>query len=239
MKKILLLTSFLWLTLVPLAQSQVLIGLLFGDKLNNDRIEFGFNVSANLSTIDGLAQAKRKGDLGFGLFLDIKLSEKWIASPSFFFVSRKGARDFAVSDQLYPLPDTLQGSYDSQRTLQYFELPVMINYRFAKKFGIGLGFDLAYLNVARDYYVGDTENGTISVTHNIRGDVKHLDFGLVAGLHYHFKGNPGAQIRLNYIYGITNIFRDKNSRKGYNRTLQMGVMIPIKFGMGKGKDEEE
>ena len=45
MKKIILL-SLMTILLIPAARSQVLIALLFGDKLNTPNIEFGLNVVA-------------------------------------------------------------------------------------------------------------------------------------------------------------------------------------------------
>ena len=42
--------------------SQVLIALLFGDKLNTDKLDFGLTAGLNLSTISNLADAKPRRD---------------------------------------------------------------------------------------------------------------------------------------------------------------------------------
>jgi hypothetical protein len=239
MKAKLLMSALILVMAAPVAESQVLIGLLFGDKLNNDRMEFGFNVGLQLGNISGIEGGRFAGNLGLGLFMDYKISDRWIFSPSLLFSSKKGVQDFGPDDQFYPLPDTLGGSYESKRVLRYFDLPLMVSYRFRNRLGIGVGLEVGYLNKARDYYSGDNEHGTIYVTHDIKDSMSRFGFGVVTGLSFHFKGNPGAQIRVNYIHGLTNVYRKETNRKGYNRTVQLGVMIPVKFGVGKKKDDQD
>ena len=52
MKKTLLIIFFLLLS--ETANAQVLISLLFGDKLNTGQIEFGLDGGVNLVTLDGI-----------------------------------------------------------------------------------------------------------------------------------------------------------------------------------------
>ena len=51
------------------------------------------------------------------------------------------------------------------------------------------------------------------------------------GLHYHFKGDPGAQIRINYQLGFAELFKDGALPNAYNETFQLAVLISIKFGL--------
>lgn len=231
--------SFLALLIMPSTRSQVLIGLLFGDKLNNDRMEFGFNVGSNIGTISGVEGSKFSSNLCIGLFLDYKISDRWILNTSFLFSSKRGVRNFGPNDQFYPLPDTITADYDSYRILRYIELPVMMSYRFTKKLGVGLGLDFGYMRKAQDFYSEDNANGTIYVSHDIKSFINRFHFGVMAGLHYRFKGDPGAQIRVNYIHGLTNVYRQEYDRTGYHRSVQISVTIPIKFGISKLKEQED
>lgn len=57
MKK-LLLSAMLLLATYGVVQSQVLIAILFGDKLNSEKLEFGLDLGANITKVTGLDGAK-------------------------------------------------------------------------------------------------------------------------------------------------------------------------------------
>ena len=59
------------------SQSQVLITLLLGDKLNSDGLEFGLEGGMNWTNISGMETNKfaRKWNLGF--YFDIRLKNQW------------------------------------------------------------------------------------------------------------------------------------------------------------------
>ena len=59
------------------SQSQVLITILLGDKLNSDGLEFGLEGGLNWSNISGLETNSfaRKWNLGF--YFDIRIKNQW------------------------------------------------------------------------------------------------------------------------------------------------------------------
>ena len=75
MRKYLLITALLLLSIE--SQSQVLITLLLGDKLNSDGLEFGLEGGLNWTTISGMETNNyaRKWNLGF--YFDIKMKNQW------------------------------------------------------------------------------------------------------------------------------------------------------------------
>ena len=75
MKKYLLILTFLFVSTA--SQSQVLITLLLGDKLNSDGLEFGLEGGINWTTISGMETNNyaRKWNLGF--YFDIRLKDQW------------------------------------------------------------------------------------------------------------------------------------------------------------------
>ena len=220
-------------------KSQVLIGLLFGEALNKGPIEFGLNVIANSSTttIDNGSIYRNK--LGLGLYLDYKITDRLILSGAFFFSSPKGEKHFNKNDPLYKLTDTLLVGAKTERRLNYFEFPVIFDYRPFKRIGIGAGGYISYLISAKDYYKVSLNDNEGDVVHerSILSEMNRFDYGVVGSLHYHFKGDPGSQIQFNYLYGLTDIL--KNGEKGNNVTFQLGVMIPIKFGLASSHPAEE
>ncbi len=75
---------------VSAAQSQILISLLFGDKLNNEKLEFGLNVSGNFTTQSNIEGSKFGRGLAIGLFFDFKMSDHLVLASSLLFNSPKG-----------------------------------------------------------------------------------------------------------------------------------------------------
>src|SRR3954466_8859109 len=59
------------------AHSQVIIALLFGDKLNSDKLEFGLAGGLNLSHISNISDTKNRSGFNLGLFLNIKLDDNF------------------------------------------------------------------------------------------------------------------------------------------------------------------
>ena len=100
LKKILLF-SLLSFLLIPSARSQVLIALIFGDKLNTPNIEFGLNVGANFTTMTNYPAAKYKTGLNIGLYFNFKLTDHWYLHPELLFLNQMGSRGINNRD----LPD--------------------------------------------------------------------------------------------------------------------------------------
>ena len=74
MKKYLL---FLFLLLAgSQAHSQVLISLIFGDKLNSDWLEFGLEGGWNFSKFTGLETGSYLNDWNLGFYFDITSKKK-------------------------------------------------------------------------------------------------------------------------------------------------------------------
>ncbi len=221
------------------ADSQVLIGLLFGDKLNKGPIEFGLDLIINrsMTTIDNGSEPNSR--LGFGLYMDYKFSNNLILSGSLFFASPKGEKNFNDKDPLYNLTDSLWVGSNTLRELNYFEFPVMIEYRAYDRIGLGVGGYISYMTNAHDYYELSTDDGDITHRRSIMSNLNRLDYGVMAGLHYHFDGEPGSQIQLTYTRGLAELLKDGSKGNGYNEVWQLGIMIPIKFGVIPDSPKEE
>jgi len=219
-------------------QSQVLIGLLFGDKLNNEKLEFGLNLSGNFSQLTDVKTDKYLKNLGIGLFLDYKMHPKWVLQTSFFFMSPKGATELNDDDLLFHVEDSLLGGVKAERRINYFDLPVMISYRPKPFIGISFGFNVGLLTKAEDYFEKVSNNGTLIFHRGTRDFLSLFEAGISGGLTWHFKGDPGAQIRVNYLYGLTNVYKESTGKEGFNRVIQLSVLIPIKFGVGSKKEND-
>ncbi len=233
MKRILLFLSVFCFLQAPGVKSQVLIGLLFGDKLNSEKLEFGFNLSGNFTTQSQVDNDSYGRGLVLGLYIDYKFAENFVLASSLLFKSPKGIKQFGAEEYFYSLPDTIWTNSSSARKLKYIELPLVVQYRPVPQFGVGLGIDLSLMTKVEDTFTHNVDDWDIVAKKSVTNFFNRFDVALAAGLNYHFKGNPGVQIRLNYYLGLINVYKESTNRTGYNRTIQLGAMIPIKTGVKK------
>ena len=76
------------------SNSQVLISILFGDKLNSGKVEFGLQGGLNWSTIKNLEGAKSLTGFNLGFYFDIKLKNpSWMINTGVIVKSPMGANE--------------------------------------------------------------------------------------------------------------------------------------------------
>jgi hypothetical protein len=117
-----------------LAHGQILITLLFGDKLNSEGVEFGLTGGINNSQINGLSDQGIQFSLNLGFYFDFRISEHWWFNTGVLVISRQGTNKISGEDLGYFYNDTiaidplLQGGHYGQ-AINYFNIPLMIKYR--------------------------------------------------------------------------------------------------------------
>src|SRR5215203_5296760 len=95
MKKYLLVCGLMLLGFA--SNSQILISILFGDKLNSGKIEFGLTGGANWSTIQNLEGANSLAGFNLGFYFDIKLKNpSWMLNTGVIVKSTMGADELPV-----------------------------------------------------------------------------------------------------------------------------------------------
>jgi hypothetical protein len=108
------------------ANSQILISLLLGDKLNNGKMEFGLDGGLNMSSINGLDQSKNALGFNLGFYFDIKLSKSnpaWLLHTGVIVKSPMGAADLPVYTLNNANLDTSFVEGSVARKLRYFNVP--------------------------------------------------------------------------------------------------------------------
>lgn len=90
------------------AQSQVLISLLFGDKLNAPGTEYGHEGGVNFITMGGLESSDYLSTFNLGFYFDIRLKDPWYLYNGVLVKSQMGTNglptallDFLQTD-IYP-----------------------------------------------------------------------------------------------------------------------------------------
>jgi hypothetical protein len=218
------------------AHSQVLISLLFGDKLNSEYIEFGLDGGADFSSLKGISSNTSPNFyLGFYFDLTYKKNPKWVFNTGVIVKSTMGAEDIAV----YSLNNSdLDAAFEGgsvQRKINYFNVPLIIKRKFGDHFSTGIGTMLGLRYKAHDVFTNTiVEKEDLSYELNIKDQTTDLDAGLMGVINYKMVSKMGMNIHLKYYYGLVNINKNETEGKQYNRSLYLGVGIPI----GRGKSEK-
>ena len=233
----LLLTIGMVTFLLNSAQSQILISLLLGDKLNSPNLEFGVEGGFNRTWLSGIDEASGFGHFHLGFYFDIRIKNNLWLNTGLRIKSNVGAKNInpyslnnAELDSVF-----LDGTVD--RNLGYWYVPAHIKYRFGKsqQFFAMAGGQIGLRNRVSDTFRNTyQDDDDVSFKNDIDDQIKRIDAGVSGGLGYKFKGS-GMNLGLTYYHGLINIMRDTD-RPEYNYTsknssLYLYVDIPI--GAGK------
>jgi hypothetical protein len=227
MKKLLITSALLFAGIT--ANSQILISLLLGDKLNSDKLEFGLDGGLNRTSIRGIDQANYVGRFNLGFYFDLKLKNPaWMIHTGMIVKSTMGAKNIPV----YDLNDAdlnaafAGGSVD--RRLSYFNVPILIKHRFKNNFSIEAGPMLGLMNKSVDVFTQKVKDkDDLTYTLKVRGNYHPLDAGLMTGIGYRLLGGNGMNLGVRYYVGLVDVTIDDSTPNQYNRSLYFSVGIPI------------
>ena len=230
MKKFLLVVTLL--LLIQSVRSQVLISLVFGDKLNSPKIEFGLEGGANISTISNLESAKSRTDFNLGFYFDFMLKNPaWAINTGVIVKSTLGANDLPVySLNNAELDNAFEGGH-VDRKINYFHVPIMMKYKFDNHMYVKAGTQLGLLGKANDIFSKGYEGNDLEYQNNIRDKIHVIDAGLAIGAGYRLMGGNGMNIGVNYYYGLVTVMKGDANPNQYHRSFYVTAGIPI----GKGK----
>lgn len=219
------------------ASSQILIALLFGDKLNSEKLEFGLNVGANYTGIQNLKYSSNQRGLNIGMTFNYKFSENFHLNPALYFAFPMGVRGLDI----YYTPDSnlneLIEDATLNRQLSYFSLPVTMRYRMFGRTFIEFGPQISLLNKAQDVFNIDVvDGGELTYKVNLRDQYHLFDFGITGGFTQKLREQNGVSLTLRYYYGLVNISKDPSISNQRNTAIYFSCGIPI-GGNAKGKDD--
>jgi len=216
-----------------LSRSQILISLIFGDKLNSDKIEFGLDGGVNYAKMSGFESGHPLPAFNIGFYFDFLIKEQWYFNTGVLVKSTVGLDFLKQEDVAFLDPTTVfsdSGTYSQKIT--YFHVPLAIKYKFKNHFYIRVGPQVALRYKANLRFIGEQDNKSIELKTNNRDMFHRLEVSAIAGIGYKLKKGEGMNIGVKYMHGLTNILRDE-TRSSFNSSFYFYVGIPI----GKGKAE--
>jgi hypothetical protein len=244
MKKILIfILTVLGMTISTKVQSQVVLALLFGDKLNSPGIKFGLDGGVNFSSLTNISSAKFTPGFNLGLYFDILLKQNsnWYIHTGLLLKSPMGGDGLDPYSLNNPGLDTMFSDGHVKRLLKYINTQFLVRYKFKNQLFLEIGPMLGVLVKATDvFYSTVNEKNDISYKNNIYKQCNWFDMGGMGGIGYHFMKGTGINLGLRYYYGFMNILANSHSTPGQNNSLYIYLSIPIGAGeKSKAKKAEK
>ncbi len=237
MKKILLIITLLIVGVT--AQSQILITILLGDKLNSDGLEFGLESGINWTKISGLETANyaRKWNLGF--YFDIRIKNQWSVYTGVLVKSNFGVDKLTDTDlsnlgaQIYYANsgEPLAGDYSEK--INSFMVPVLLRYKFKNHIYIEGGPQFALMYKSWVEFNSDIDGSDATFKEYNKDKINKIDVGIMVGTGYRLFKGTGWTIGVKYYYGFVNVF------KGISGTKNSSIFLKLNIPIGAGEKSEK
>ncbi len=226
----------LFMVFSPCITGQVVIALLFGDKLNTGNLEFGLVIAESITDITNI-DSKGKPGLNLGLYFNINPKKKFflhiegIAKGSF------GAKDISPYSTGNDSLDGLMINGSITRKIQGFSMPVLVRYKISSLFFAEAGIQPNMRLKVHDIFESSVNNNDLEYTKKVTDEYTLIDFGLIGGLFYKFKDDRKSMgIGIRYFYGLTDIYKTKEGTQS-NTAFLINVTIPVGVGKADAKKE--
>ena len=199
-------------------QSQVLITLLLGDKLNSDDLEFGLEGGINWIQISGMETKNfaRKWNLGF--YFDIRLKNQWFLNTGVLVKSNMGVDNLSDND-LVNLNATIYtndtagrvpGSYGQK--MNYFLVPALIKYKFKNHLFVAAGPQFGLMYKSWVQFDSDVEGNEAIIKEYNKDLINRIDAGIMAELGYSFFKGVGLSLGVKYYEGFVHVYKNNDTR---------------------------
>jgi hypothetical protein len=238
MKKItfsILLSSFL--LFAGITKAQVLITLLFGEKLNTPKIEFGLQGGLNRSFINDIEESEGMNKFSLGFYFHVMLKNNSFISTGVTVKSTYGATGmptYSMNDAAF---DTIYQNGTLTKKINYFYLPVMFHQRFNNFMYIEAGPQFGLRHKATDVFEESALGGDLSYTRDVKDEYKALDAGIVGGVGFKLKRIlKSMSIGVSYYYGLVNVSNVEGVTIK-NSGVYFFLKQPIGLGGGEKKPE--
>jgi hypothetical protein len=212
------------------SRGQVLIALLFGDKLNSGNLEFGLTGGLNASNINAYQGTNYKTGLTLGLYFNIRINDRWYIHPEAIPKYPTGVdhlQFYSLGDQVL---DSLFGQAAISRTVKNITVPLLVRYRICKLFFAEAGPQIGLRTKAKDEF----KAGDHSYENEVTDHFTRFDFGIALGLNQRLSSKKNAMsLGIRYYIGLTDIdkFTEGSQKNGVFQAL---LSIPV--GAEKSQD---
>lgn len=231
------LTVFILMFLiVGTARSQIIIALLFGDKLNTGKLEFGLVVTPSLTNLTN-TEGKYRSGLNLGLYFNIHPEKKLFVHLEMTAKETLGAKNIAPYPTGNDSLDVLFGEGSVERKIKGFNVILVGRYLLSQHFFLDAGVQPNLMYKSKDVFTSTINNSELEYAVKIDDHITRLDFGVTGGLFYKFKPDKRSMgMGLRYVYGLTDIDKFHTGTQA-NSAWMLSITIPV-GGAPKAKESK-
>jgi hypothetical protein len=210
------------------AKSQILLSLFFGEKLNNEKTEFGITLGSNYSIQQNLTTGSPLAGLKLGSYFYFRVKPKTSLHIEFLALSDQGTSGLNPYLTGNSNMDTLNENASVSRKFKYLSLPVLVRYNIAGNLYIEGGAQFSLLTLVFDQFKSTlTEKNDLLLKKSYTSDYHKIDAGITSMLSYKF-GKDGVNINLAYYQGVLNVLKNNEGSPIRNSSLQLSLNAPIR-----------
>lgn len=207
------------------AQSQVLISLMFGDKLNNPGIEFGVEGGINLSNITQFESQNMLPSFGLGFYFDVRLKNRLFLNTGVLVKSKLGANKLTDGDLALLNAETFDDPGNYSLVLNYFLVPVLMRYKFKNHIYVEAGPQGGLMYKSHIEFNSNHDGKETRIRTFNKDCINKIDVGAMAGLGYILNKGKGMTIGIKYYYGFIDVVKDIPGTK--NSSIFVKLNVPI------------
>jgi len=235
MKQWFLFTAFFLISFTM--QSQVLIALLLGDKLNTGKIEFGLDGGVNFAKINNMDSNNwhRKWNLGF--YFDFKMKDQWYLNTGVLVKADFGLDKLTETDLEFLDATQYEADGDYSQVISYFVVPALAKYKFDNHMYVEMGPQFSLMHKAYIEFNSDIDGISINAQEDNKDMVQRIDMGLAAGVGYRLLKGLGWTLGVRYYYGLVDVYKEKSGTK--NQALYLRLNVPIGLSEDKKAQAKE
>ena len=236
MKKFLF--SLFFLFAINTVNSQVLLTLLFGDKLNSPNLEFGLEGGLNFPAISGLDTSSRFSTFNIGFYFDFTVKEKFHIYTGVLVKSKLGVDKLSESDLLAAGVEFIDENGTYSQKINYFLVPVFGRYLITENIFVEAGPEFGLRYKAWVEYENETDDVDITIKQYNKDKINPIEAGVGFGAGYKINKIGGMSFGVKYFQGLVNVYKGNSSTK--NNSLFLAVTLPIgaKKSLEKSKSED-
>ncbi|MCH4552658.1 outer membrane beta-barrel protein [Aestuariibaculum lutulentum] len=216
------------------APAQILLGLIFGDDLNSEKLIFGIHLNYSWNDISNLPESGSLNAFNLGLNFNYKISDKFRAQTEMLAKYTRGAGDIPVYSLGDEHLDALYADGKVSREIKYLSIPMAIQYLTAIGVYAEAGPHVSMRIKANDVFEADTPEGSLELKRNIKDVVNLWDFGWIVGVGYYIAPLKTTSVGVRYYGGLSDVM----DGPGKQHHQQWAVYANIPLGR-KGKDLKE
>ncbi len=208
------------------AQSQVLISLLLGDKLNTEGLEFGLEGGFNWSKVSGLEANKSLSAFNLGFYFDIRLKNQWFIYTGVLVKSNLGVDKLSANDLNFLQTDVYEEEGNYSQVIKYFLVPALAKYKFKNQhMYIEAGPQFGWMYDAWVEFNSDVDGKDARIREYNKDLITRFDAGIMAGLGYTLLKGTGMTLGIKYYYGFVDAYKEKSDSKNSSFFIKMNIPI--------------